>query len=302
MLYTLYTVPLGCIIKKHNLSYHFYADDTQLYLSIKPADIHDLVFSLEKCISEIKDWMTINKLKLNDDKTEVVLINPKKYDINVSGLKIGDEDILFNERAKNLGVFLDKDLSMNFQISNLSKAIYLEIRRLKHISKFVSESCLKTLAASFILSRLDYCNALYKNLNKNQIYQIQKLQNFAAKVVLSKSIYEHVTPCLIELHWLPVSFRIDYKIAVLTFKCLHGLAPTYLSMLIEEYHPSRNLRSSSQKLLKKKVVKFERLGKKSFAFSAPEVWNSLPFHLRSEKSLEIFKNNLKTFYFKEAFY
>ena len=302
LLYTLYTVPLGCIIKKHNLSYHFYADDTQLYLSIKPADIHDLVFSLEKCISEIKDWMTTNKLKLNDDKTEVVLINPKKYDINVSGLKIGDEDILFNERAKNLGVFLDKDLSMNFQISNLSKAIYLEIRRLKHISRFVSESCLKTLAASFILSRLDYCNALYKNLNKNQIYQIQKLQNFAAKVVLSKSIYEHVTPCLIELHWLPVSFRIDYKIAVLTFKCLHGLAPTYLSMLIEEYHPSRNLRSSSQKLLKKKVVKFERLGKKSFAFSAPEVWNSLPFHLRSEKSLEIFKNNLKTFYFKEAFY
>lgn len=83
---------------------------------------------------------------------------------------------------------------------------------------------------------------------------------------------------------------------------MHGLAPTYLSMLIEEYHPSRNLRSSSQKLLKKKVVKFERLGKKCFAFSAPEVWNSLPFHLRSEKSLEIFKNNLKTFYFKEAFY
>ena len=83
---------------------------------------------------------------------------------------------------------------------------------------------------------------------------------------------------------------------------MHGLAPTYLSMLIEEYHPSRNLRSSSQKLLKKKVVKFERLGKKSFAFSAPKVWNSLPFHLRSEKSLEIFKNNLKTFYFKEAFY
>ena len=232
----------------------------------------------------------------------MILINPKNYDVNISSLKIGDEDIIFNEKAKNLGVYLDKDLNMNFQITNLSKAIYLEIRKLKHISKFVSNSCLKTLAASFILSRLDYCNALYKNLNKYQIDQLQKLQNFAAKVVMSKSLYDHVTPCLIELHWLPVSFRIDFKIAVLSFKCLHDLAPTYLSDLIEEYHPSRNLRSSTQKLLKKKVVKFEKLGKKSFAYSAPQVWNSLPFYLRNETSLEVFKKNLTTFYFKMAYH
>ena len=295
LLYTLYTVPLGHIIRRHNLNYHFYADDSQLYLSIKPNDIHDLVFSLEKCILEVKDWMSTNKLKLNDEKTEIILINPKKYDVNVSSLKIGDEDIVFNDKAKNLGIFLDNELSMNFQISNLSKAVYLEIRRLKQISKFVSESCLKTLAASFILSRLDYCNALYKNLNKYQIEQIQKLQNFAAKVVLSKSMYEHVTPCLVELHWLPVMFRIDYKIAVLTFKCLHGLAPEYLSDLIEVYQPSRNLRSASQNLLKKKTVKFVRLGEKSFSFSAPEVWNSLPLSLRNESSLNVFKKNLKTF-------
>ena len=302
LLYTLYTAPLGFIIKSHNLNYHFYADDSQLYLSIKPSNVNDLIFSLEKCILEVKDWMEKNKLKLNDEKTEVVLINPKNYDVNISSLKIGDEDIIFNEKAKNLGVYLDKDLNMNFQITNLSKAIYLEIRKLKHISKFVSNSCLKTLAASFILSRLDYCNALYKNLNKYQIDQLQKLQNFAAKVVMSKSLYDHVTPCLIELHWLPVSFRIDFKIAVLSFKCLHDLAPTYLSDLIEEYHPSRNLRSSTQKLLKKKVVKFEKLGKKSFAYSAPQVWNSLPFYLRNETSLEVFKKKLKTFYFEMAYH
>ena len=301
LLYTLYTVPLGCIIKSHSLNYHFYADDSQLYLSIKPSNINDLVYSLEKCLLEVRNWMSINKLKLNDEKTETILINPKKYDVNVSSLKIGDEDIVFNDKAKNLGVFLDNELSMKYQISNLSKAVYLEIRRLKHISKFVSESCLKTLAASFILSRLDYCNALYKNLNKYQIEQIQKLQNFAAKVVLSKSIYEHVTPCLIELHWLPVSYRIDYKIAVLTFKCFYGLAPEYLSDLIEEYQPTRQLRSANQKLLTQKVVKYVRLGEKSFSFSAPEVWNKLPFFLRNEPSFEVFKKNLKTYYFNLAF-
>ena len=93
------------------------------------------------------------------------------------------------------------------------------------MSEFVNESSLKTLASSFILSRLDYCNSLFKGINNNQLYKLQKLQNFAAKVILKKSIYEHVTPCLIYLHWLPIKYRIDFKIAVLAFKCLNGLAP-----------------------------------------------------------------------------
>ena len=246
--------------------------------------------------------MEANKLKLNDEKTESIIINPKNYSLCNSNLTIGDEQIVFNNAAKNLGVFIDEDLSMKYQITNLSRAIYLEIRKLKQISKFVNENCLKTLAASFILSRLDYCNALYKNLPKYQIQKLQKLQNFAAKVVLNKSIYDHVTPCLLELHWLPVSFRIDYKIAVLSFKCINGLAPEYLSNLVEEYVPVRNLRSSSQRKLKSKVTNFKTLSDRSFAFTAPQVWNSLPLFLRVESSLDVFKKNLKTHLFKIAFY
>ena len=95
LLYTLYTAPLGEIIRKHDLNYHFYADDTQLYLSIQPNDINVLVFKMEKCILEVKEWMHTNKLKLNEDKTEVILINPKNYDVNVSNLLVGDEDVHF---------------------------------------------------------------------------------------------------------------------------------------------------------------------------------------------------------------
>ncbi len=104
-----------------------------------------------------------------------------------------------------------------------------------------------------------------------------------------------------ELHWLPIRYRIDFKIAVTTFKCLYDLAPSYLSELIEIYTPSRSLRSSSLNLLKPKVTRFKTLGDKSFAFTAPLVWNKLPFYLRSEKSIDIFKKNLKTYYFTEAF-
>ena len=245
--------------------------------------------------------MHVNKLKLNDDKTEVILINPKKYEIQFDHLDIGNESINFAESAKNLGVFIDKDLSMQCHLSNLSRSIYFEIRRLKHISKFVSESCLKTLATSFILSRLDYCNALFKNLNKYQLESLQKLQNFAAKVVLKKSLYDHVTPCLIELHWLPVQYRIDFKIALLTFKCINGLAPSYLSSLVELYVPARNLRSSSKVLLKPKITNFKKLGERSFSFCAPNVWNKLPFSITSEKSLDAFKKKIKTLYFKKAY-
>ncbi len=301
IIYTLYTTPLGQIIKNHDLQYHMYADDTQLYMSIEPTNVHDLVNTLEACINDVKTWMLENKLKLNDEKTEILLCNPKKYDVDVNSLNIGCDSIQFSSSVKNLGVYFDSDLSMNAHIMSLSKAVYFEIKRLKHMSNFVNESSLKTLAASFILSRLDYCNSLFKKLNGTQIHQLQKLQNFAAKVICGKSLRDHATPCLMYLHWLPVKFRINFKIAMLVFKCLNGLAPPYLCDLIELYKPSRTLRSSDKHLLKVFKTKYVTLGDKCFCHAAPTVWNELPIDLRKETSIEIFKSKLKTLYFRKAF-
>ena len=274
-----------------------YADDTQLYLSIEPSNVSDIVFSLENCIKDVKQWMLENKLQLNDEKTEILLINPKKYDIDVNNITIGNDCIVFSEHAKNLGVYISNDLSMKCHVTNLCKAIYLEIRRLKHMSTYVDENSLKTLAASFILSRFDYCNSLFKNINKDLLNKLQKLQNFAAKVILKKSIRDHVTPCLITLHWLPVQYRIDFKIAVLVYKCLNNLAPSYLSNLIELYSPQRTLRSSNSLLLSTNVGKFKTLGDRAFSVSAPTVWNALPLGIKRSPTLDIFKRDLKTHYF-----
>ena len=109
------------------------------------------------------------------------------------------------------------------------------------MSKFINESSLKTIATSFVLV---YCNSLIKSIYNNyQFDKLQKLQNFTAKVVIRKCLYDHVTPCLIELYWLPVKFCADYKIAVsvltLIFKCLNDLTPHYTSDLIKLYVPSR---------------------------------------------------------------
>ena len=108
---------------------------------------------------------------------------------------------------------------------------------------------------------------------------------------------------LFNLHWLPIKQRVSYKIALTVYKCLHvENFPSYLKELITPYTPSRNLRSGSQYLLEKPFKKLKTFGKKSFHYAAPEVWNSLPLELRSCSSLPVFKKNLKTHFFKLAFY
>ena len=297
ILYTLYTTPLGSIIREHGLDFHMYADDTQIYISMDTSEINNQKHILESCLDSIKSWMLSNKLKLNDDKTEIIICNPRNFSFDLDNISIVNHLIVPSTCAKNLGVVIDNRLCFSDHISQMCKSIYLEIRRLKQVSKYLNQTSLKTLASSFILSRLDYCNALLVNLPKCHIDKLQKLQNYAAKTILNKSLRDHVKPCFIELHWLPVNFRIQYKIATLTFKCLNDLAPVYLSNLLEFYTPSRTLRSSNLHLLTQRAAKYKTLGERSFSVAAPKIWNDLPLDLRQSPSLEIFKRKLKTHLF-----
>ena len=113
ILYILYTTPLGSLIRNHKFIYHMYADDSQIYMSIKPSKIEELVSNVEICINSIRDWMLTNKLKLNDDKTEVLLLNPQSVPKQFHSIKIGEEIINFSESAKNLGVVMNNALSMH---------------------------------------------------------------------------------------------------------------------------------------------------------------------------------------------
>ena len=241
--------------------------------------------------------MLMNKLKLNEEKTEIILCNPKKFDIHISSLKFGDEVVNFSNSGKNLGVVFDEKLNMNEHITSVSKTVYSEIRRLKQVRNFItSKSSLQKLASSFILSRLDYCNSLFSNLPDKELNKLQKLQNYAARVILKKPIREHAKPLLRDLHWLPINARVDYKICVLIFKCLNGLAPAYLSNLVSIYKPSRNLRSSKAFLLTPVPSNFVRLGDRAFSVYAPKIWKKIPNYMKNCKSLETFKRKLKTYF------
>ena len=147
-------------------------------------------------------------------------------------------------------------------------------------------------------SRLDYCNSQLAGIGTTQLDRLQRAQNYSARVILK--IPRTVDPDLSGLHWLPIKFRIDFKIAVIVFKCINGLAPVYLSDLISSFQPRRTPRSDNGILLTVPRTT-NGLGDRSFKVYGPHVWNTLPKHVRAARDICTFKKLLKTCLFKLAF-
>ena len=148
----------------------------------------------------------------------------------------------------------------------------------------------ETLIHAFITCRIDQCNSLLYGLPDSHIAKLQRIQNSAARLVTRTRFHDHITPVIQKLHWLPVRYRIMYKILILTYKCIHGLAPLYLLELIQEYKPTRNLRSSSKLNLISATVSTLTYGHRSFYKASSELWNNLPMHVKSCRTVSLFKS------------
>ena len=144
-----------------------------------------------------------------------------------------------------------------------------------------------------VLSRLDYCNALLSNVGVVQMDRLQRVQNAAARIISLKKKDKHISPTLDSLHWLRVKKRVMFKILTLTYKCLQNIAPGYLGELIPLYRPARRLRSSTSTSLVSPHIR-RKIGEGAFSSIAPHLWNELPQHLKTCKSIDVFKKHLKT--------
>jgi len=174
---------------------------------------------------------------------------------------------------------------------------------IRHIRHLLSTELVVTLACSLILTRLDNCNSVMYGAPASSIQVLQRVQNNAARIVLQAPRRYHAQPLLRELHWLPIQHRIEYKVAVLTFKSRSSAtAPTYLSCHIKARVSKRTLRSSAVpvSLLDKPFTRTD-FARRAFRCSAPTVWNSLPETIISADSLSVFKSRLKTNFFHKAF-
>jgi len=164
----------------------------------------------------------------------------------------------------------------------------------------LSDDVVRTVACSTVQSRLDYCNALFTGMSEANLYKLQRVQNTFARVVIRRGKYEHITPALSELHWLPVRQHIDFKVATLTFKVRQSGHLTYLSQLLSDYTPNRSLHSASQHRLQTQHTRTV-LAQRGFTSAAPKIGNSLPEDLRNCCTLETFGRKLKTHLFNCAF-
>ena len=174
---------------------------------------------------------------------------------------------------------------MNDHINLICKKSFNDIRNISTIRKFLTLNATKVIVQAAVCSRIDFNNRLYYGLPQKQIQRLQRIQNRAARLIFRKRKFDHITPCLIELHWLPDA-RITFKVLVLIYKCLNDLAPSYLkSLLVPKYASTDNLRSTCNPyLLKTRTTKLVSGGDRAFSTAAPFEWNILPMEIQSSAS------------------
>ena len=300
-MYCMYTMPLGEIMRNHGTGNHFYADDAQLYDSFSPSTtgaLTDTLGCLEKCLVDNGSWLRENKLCKNDDKTELAVFASPHCSKSLDHLTInvGDSCVESVGCVRNLGVLFDTNMSMEAQVNAVCRSAYAQLRNIGLLRSYLSTTAACSLVCGLVTSRLDYCNSLLYGIPKHLLNKLQRVQNMAARIITRTKRRDHISPVLRELHWLPVAKRIRYKIIMQTFKCLHGLAPSYLSHLVKKYTPGRSLRSASE--VKLSVPKARtKYGERHFSYSSATLWNGLPFEMRQVENLKSFQKQLKTHLF-----
>ena len=271
-----------------------------LWLKLRETTNHpQAVKKLESCIADIRSWAIQNKLMLNDSKTEILHFHSNfRTHSPFPAINIGGSDISASCSAKDLGVLLDDTLLLKDHVRNICRKASFGIYKIGRIRKYLDRQSTERLVHAFVSSHLDCNNSLLYGLPDNLLSSLQRIQNSAARLITCTKRYDHISPTLDELHWLPVVKRIHFKILLLTFKAINGLAPNYISNLISVSN-NKSLRSANQLALNRGPrVKTSNYGDRAFAVAAPLLWNRIPVTIRSAGSIEQFKSKLKTFLFK----
>ena len=306
VLFSVYTSSLSLLLEAHGVTYHFYADDTQIYVKI--TNIADTKRKIELLTSDVRTWMKTRKLKLNESKTEILIIRGNRRAVDTVALpsiNIGDSHLLPSACVRNLGVSMNSRLDFREHVNQIAKSCYFHIRNLYSVKCFITKDCLLKLVHSLIFSRVDYCNALLIGLPNSVLKIVQSVVNRTARLIFGVPPRTPTTPYLIELHWLPVKARIEFKLCLVTFKVLKFGEPKYLADLLRHppARPGVAVRHDGDplRLAEPRAYQQSSFFERSFAYMAPRLYNRLPLSVRQLSSIECFKRQLKTFLFDRSY-
>ena len=242
-----------------------------------------------------------NKLKLNDAKTEFIILGTKSMlkKVVTTSLQVGDQSVLPTTSVRNIGAFFDSSLHMHDQVKNTCKKAWFHLHSIYKIRHYLNHQQLETVIHAYVISQLDFNNALLVGLPDNLISKLQVIQNAGARLITGTNKRSHITPILYKLHWLPVRQRIIFKILLMAFKAMQKTGPSYLHDLLIQYQPARVLRSSTASLLDVPKTRLKTYGDRSFSSFVPKYWNQLPSQIRDCTSTSSFKSALKTYLFRD---
>ena len=275
-----------------------YADDHQLLKGFNLIfQVEVLVEGIQETFDVIENWMRENFLKLNSDKTQIMIVAPEAIlkDIKINGTFINGKCIRFVNSAKNLGVYFDSTLSMDVQVQKVVSSCFSTIRLLSRIKHFLITEQLQLLVCSLVLSVIDYCNILYYGMSNENLKKLQIVRISAARLACKVNIYDRVPSeeLFRRLHWLKVRERIAYKVLVVVDKCVYGNAPSDVKDLVRFSQSNRTKKLEVRPCL-------GEMGNRAFSVCGPRLWNCLPTELRMNGNREDFKKKLKTYLFKDG--
>jgi len=249
--------------------------------------------------------MCSNRLQLNTAKTEVIWcsLSRRQHQLPQTALRVGNNSVMPSASVRDLGIYIDSDASMRTHVSKTMSICFAVLHQIRSIRRSVSQQVLRSLVTSPVLTPLDYGNATLAGLPSSQLNRFQSMMNAAAWLVFSARKSEHITPLFHDLHWLRVPQRIEFKLAVLAYRCLHGMALPYLACelrRVADIDSRRRLRSASTSALEVPSTHHVTIGDRAFGIAAPRVWNTLPADVTSLSSLPVFKRHLKTFLYTNS--
>lgn len=292
LLFSIYTNDLSSA--PQNCSVQSYVDDTKLVISFKMKDTVNAFADLRVDLHRIGQWCSNNHLLLNPSKTKLMVFGSRQMHsrLDTPSLTFMGRELVPEHTAKDLGVILDKNLTYDEHITKTVSSCMSclgQISRTKHV---FDKCTLLTIINTLVFSKLFYCSNVWANTSKSNINKLQGIQNFAARIATSTHKYDHITPVLKELKWLPVATQLYFRSAIMAYKCLTSRVPEYLSSQFSKRGEISGRATRSSQMLNIPLFK-SASGQRTFYYRTVSIWNSMDSSLKTLEKVSAFKFYLK---------
>ena len=293
LLFCIYTNDIPAIPLSSNID--SYVDDSKLFLTFSMKDIKQTITKLENDLRSVAKWCFEHQLLINPNKTKFLLIGSRpmlqNLPANIS-LNFLKQTINPVTSAKDLGTTFDSNLSYNEHISNLTSSCIRKLCQINRVKDSFDVKTLQSIVEMLVINKLTYCSTIWSNTSAKNIKKLQTVQNFAARIITKVRKFDHITPSLQELNWLPIELLLLYRDTIMAYKCFNNLAPSYLTEKFVKRSDIHNRPTRYHDSLDIPSFKTSS-GQRTFHYRAVKIWNDLDSELKQITNLNKFKKKLK---------